>query len=201
MIGLIGKKIGMTQLFDEIGEPIPVTVVYCEPNIVIRKKTKEKDGYSACVIGAGIKKHPNRPYSGVFKASGTSPNRVLREIKEPPEDWAPGKQVTVGMFAQIPKVDVTGYSKGRGFVGVMKRYGWHGGPGAHGSKFNRRPGSIGTSKRPGHVVKGHGLPGRMGNRKVTIKALKVVRVDEDRSLLFLKGAIPGPPNSWVLVKC
>lgn len=199
MIGLIGKKLGMTQIFDDNGEPIPVTAIFIEPNIVVRKKTKETDGYDACVIGAGNKKKANRPYSGVFKASGVSPTEILREIREPPSDWEIGKQISVNIFSQIPKVNVTGYSKGRGFAGGMKRYGWHGGPAAHGSKFHRRPGSIGTSKTPGHVVKGHKLPGRMGNSKVTIKNLKVVRVNESKNLLFLKGAIPGPKNSWVLI--
>jgi large subunit ribosomal protein L3 len=200
MIGAIGKKLGMTQIFGSTGEIIPVTVVEIPPNTVIQKKTIEKDGYNACVIGAGVKKKPNRPYSGIFKVIGIKPTQKLQEIRDPPTDWEPGKEITVSIFSDTSKVDVTGYSKGRGFAGVMKRYGWHGGPGGHGSKFHRRPGAIGTSKTPGRVLKGHKLPGRMGNSKTTIKNLEIVKRDEARNLLFLKGSIPGARNSWILIR-
>ncbi len=201
MIGLIGKKVGMTRIFSESGESIPVTVVYAEPNIVIRKKTKENDGYEACVIGVGEKGRPNKSYSGIFKMSRIKPTKILQELRDLPQEWEKGKQITVNVFEKITNVNVTGYSKGRGFAGGMKRYGWKGGPAAHGSKFHRRPGSIGTSKIPGRILKGRNLPGRMGNCKITIKNLKVVKIDETKNLLFLRGAIPGATNSWVVVKC
>jgi large subunit ribosomal protein L3 len=191
----------MTQVFDEAGNPVPTTVIGVEPNTVVAKRTKESDGYSACLLGVGVKKNPNRPYAGVFKKSGTKPTKTLHEVRNAPSDWEVGTQVGVNVFTETPRVNVTGYSKGRGFTGCMKRYGWHGGPGGHGSHLHRGVGSMGTSKTPGRVQKGHKLPGRMGNAKVTVKNLRVVKVDEEKKLLFLKGAVPGPNKSWLVVKC
>ena len=201
MIGLIGKKAGMTQLFSEDNKVIPITMIIVEPNIVICRKTNERDGYSACVLGVGVKNKPNRPYSGLFKLQGVKPTRVLREIRNPPLDWETGKQITASIFPPSSKVEITAYSKGRGFAGVVKRHGFSGGPGGHGSKHHARPGSVGCSKSPAMVVKGHPLPGRMGGDKVTRRGVEVVKLDESKGLLFLKGQVPGAKNSLVLVKC
>jgi large subunit ribosomal protein L3 len=201
MIGIIGKKKEMAHLFDENGIVIPVSIVEVPPNWVVKVKKKEgKDGYHACVIGVGEKKNPNRPYSGIFKKSGIKPVEKLKEVRNPPEEWKVGDKLTVKIFREGEKIDVVGYSKGRGFTGVMKRYGWHGGPGGHGSKFHRAPGAIGMSKTPGRVIKGHKLPGRMGNKKVTIKNLKVVKIEEEKNLIYIKGSIPGAINSWTFIK-
>lgn len=200
MIGVMGKKLGMTQLFGEMGELIPVTIIEVPPNIVVRKKTKERDGYSACVLGVGEKKKPNQPWAGIFKQSGVKPTKILYEVRDSPADWEVGREITLSVFQPELKVDVTGYSKGRGFQGGMKRHGFHGGPKAHGSKFHRRPGSIGTSKKPGHVLKGHLMPGRMGNDRVTVKNLKIIKSDASKNILFLKGQVPGPKNSWLLIR-
>ena len=197
---LIGKKMGMTQMFNEVGNVIPVTVVKMEPNIVIRQKSKEKDGYDACVVGAGERSKPNRPYSGIFKSSGVKPTNNLYEIRDYPADWKQGKQVTIGIFEVGGNLNVTGVVKGRGFAGVIKRYHFSGGPGGHGSKFHRHPGSIGCCKTPGKVYKGRKMPGRMGGNTVTVKNLKVVKIDESRELLFIKGAIPGAKNSTVIIR-
>ncbi len=202
MIGLIGKKLGMTQVFIETGELIPVTVIEAIPNTVIRKKTKETDGYNACVLGAGEMKKPNHPYAGVFKKSGVKPTKILYEIRDLPSDWELRKEITLSIFkvSANSKVNVTASSKGKGFQGVMKRHGFHGGPGGHGSGLGRSTGSIGTSKTPGKVYKGRKMPGRMGNQKMTVRNLKVIKIDEAKNLLFLKGQVPGAKNSWVLVK-
>jgi large subunit ribosomal protein L3 len=199
MIGIIGKKKGMTQLFDENGNVIPVSVIEVTPNVVVRIKTVEKDGYSAGVLGVGIKKYSNRPYSGIFKACKSKPTQILREIRDPPSEWKVGDKLTVSIFSNTKIVNITGYSKGKGFAGVMKRYGWAGGPASHGSKFHRKPGSVGTME-PKRTIKGHGLPGRLGNEKVTVKNLELVKIDEKSNLIYVKGAVPGAINSWLIVK-
>lgn len=198
MIGIIGKKIGMTQIFDE-DMVIPVTVIAVEPNIVVHRKTQGKDKYDACVLGFGVKKKTAKQYKGKFKLANVKPAQFLREIRNPPSDWKVGERITVSALSPDSKVNVTGCSKGKGFAGGMKRYGWHGGPGSHGSKFHRRPGSVGTAE-PGKTVKGHKLPGRMGMEKVTVKNLKLVKIDESKNLLFLKGAVPGYNSSIVIVR-
>jgi len=198
MEGIIGKKIGMTQLFREEGEIVPVTVVEAGPCPVIRIKTEERNGYRACVLGFGEKKRPNKPYAGIF--GDMKPTRILREIRDCPEDLKPGDVITAAIFSPGSKVDVTGYSKGKGFAGVMKRYGFAGGPAAHGSTSHRRAGSIGTGVTQSKVLKGHRMPGRMGGRRVTVRNLEVVKVDVDKNLLYLKGQVPGANNSYVLIK-
>ncbi len=200
MIGLIGRKLGMTQIFVETGELVPVTVIEAIPNIVIRKKTKETDGYNACVLGIGERKNPTHPYSGIFKKSKVKPTSILREIRDLPSDWEMSKEITLSVLSEDLKVNVTAFSKGRGFQGVMKRHGFHGGPGGHGSGFGRGGGSIGTSKTPGNVQKGKKMPGRMGNKKVTVRNLKIIKLDASKNLLFLKGQVPGAKNSWVMIK-
>jgi len=198
MEGIIGRKIGMTQLFHEEGEVMPVTVVEAGPCPVVRIKTEEHNGYRACVLGFGEKKRPNKPYAGIF--GDARPARVLREIRACPEDLKPGNVITVDIFTSGSKVNVTGYSKGKGFVGVMKKYGFAGGPAAHGSTFHRKAGSIGAGVTQSKVWKGHKMPGRMGGRRVTVKNLEVVKVDAEKNLLYLKGQVPGPNNGYVLIK-
>lgn len=198
MVELIGKKLGMTQIFEET-QVVPVSIIEISPNTVIYRKTAKKEGYDACVIGIGTKKHPTKPYAGKFKASKTKPTSTLCEIRNAPEDWVVGKQLTVSIFADSKTVDVTGHTKGRGFAGGMKRYGWKGGPDGHGSKFHRRPGSVGTAE-PGETPLGHPLPGRMGNERQTTRNLKLVKIDEPKNLLFVRGAIPGAKNSYVLIR-
>ncbi|MDD5529822.1 MAG: 50S ribosomal protein L3 [bacterium] len=198
MIRIMGKKVGMTQIFEEDGAVVPVSVVEMMPNTVIYRKTVQKEGYNACVLGYGEKKHPNKPYAGEFKALNIKPTQVLYEVRNAPEDWTVGSQLGVKVFSGTQKVNVSGCSIGKGFAGGMKRYGWKGGPDGHGSKFHRRPGSVGTAE-PGETVKGHPLPGRMGNDNQTTANLKLVKIDESKNLLFIRGAIPGAKNSYVLV--
>jgi len=198
MEGIIGRKIGMTQLFREEGEVVPVTVVEAGPCPVVRIKTEEHNGYRACVLGFGKKKRPNKPYAGIF--GDMKPTRVLREIRGCSKDLKLGDVITTAIFSLDSKVDVTGYSKGKGFAGVIKKYGFAGGPATHGSTFHRRAGSIGAGVAQSKVRKGHKMPGRMGGRRVTVKNLKVVKVDAEKNLLYLKGQVPGPNNSYVLIK-
>ncbi|MDO5335308.1 MAG: 50S ribosomal protein L3 [Coriobacteriia bacterium] len=200
---IYGKKIGMTQIFAEDGTVIPVTVIQAEPNKVCQVKTAETDGYEAVQLGFGaIKaKKVNKPMAGHFEKLGVEPTRHLREVRvENAADHTVGEEVTVAAFTDVAKVDVTGTSKGKGFAGVMRRYGFAGGPGGHGSHFHRAPGSVGQCAYPSRVFKGVRLPGHMGCKTVTTKNLEVVRVDEDMNLILLKGAVPGGKNGMVRVR-
>lgn len=202
--GIIGKKIGMTQIFDEEGNVIPVTVIKAGPCTVIQKKTKEKDGYEALQLGLveeKPKKHPNKPEQGHFKKSGSPVLKVLREVKyQGPEELKEGDQILVDIFEVGEKVHVVGISKGKGFQGVVKRHGFAGGDAAHGSMFHRAPGSIGASSFPSRVIKGMRMGGRMGGDRVTVRNLKVVQVDKENHLLLVKGAVPGANGGIVLIK-
>lgn len=200
---IYGKKIGMTQIFDGDDRVVPVTVIQAEPNKVCQIKTAETDGYEAVQLGFGVikEKKVNKPMAGHFAKQGTDPARYLREVRvETAGEYNVGDQVTVGNFSDTKKVDVTGTSKGKGFAGVMKRYGFRGGPGGHGSHFHRAPGSVGQCATPSRVFKGLRLPGHMGCDTVTVKNLEVVRIDEDQSLILVKGAIPGGKNGIVRVR-
>lgn len=200
---IYGKKIGMTQIFAEDGTVIPVTVIQAEPNKVCQVKTAETDGYEAVQLGFGaIKaKKVNKPMAGHFAKLGVEPTRYLREVRvENAADHTVGEEVTVAAFNDVAKVDVTGTSKGKGFAGVMRRYGFAGGPGGHGAHFHRAPGSVGQCAYPSRVFKGVRLPGHMGCDTVTTKNLEVVRVDEDMNLILLKGAVPGGKNGVVRVR-
>lgn len=200
---IYGKKIGMTQIFAEDGTVIPVTVIQAEPNKVCQVKTTETDGYEAVQLGFGaIKaKKVNKPMGGHFAKLGVEPTRYLREVRvENAADHTVGEEVTVAAFSDVAKVDVTGTSKGKGFAGVMRRYGFAGGPGGHGAHFHRAPGSVGQCAYPSRVFKGVRLPGHMGCDTVTTKNLEVVRVDEDMNLILLKGAVPGGKNGVVRVR-
>ena len=200
---IYGKKIGMTQVWSENDELIPVTVVLAEPNKICQVKTAATDGYEAVQLGFGeIKANKvNKPMAGHFAKQGVEPVRYLREVRvEDAGEYAVGQDVTVAMFEAGKKVDVTGTSKGKGFAGVIKRHGFGGGPGGHGHHFHRAPGSIGMCATPSRVLKGIRLPGHMGCDTVTVKNLEVVRVDEEQNLLLLKGAVPGGKNGIVRVR-
>ncbi len=200
MIGLIGRKLGMAQIFDEEGNVVPVSVIQAGPCPVVQKRTPERDGYRALVIGFGVKKHPNKPYSGVFKISGVAPTQILREIRDPDVDLEIGSYIDVDIFKEGDLVDVTGTTKGKGFSGVMKKEGFAGGPDSHGSRFHRAPGSIGSGTTISHVRKNQGMPGRLGGDKLTIRNLKVVKIDKENHLIFVKGAVPGPRGSYLFIR-
>lgn len=206
MKGIIGTKIGMTQVFDETGRAIPVTVIHAEPNTVVRLRTPEQDGYEAVQLGVGaVRVHKmTQPLAKDFQKRGITPVKYLREFRLPgATDLVPGSAHRVeDAFASGDMVDVTGTSKGKGFAGVIKRWGFHRGPMSHGSKYHRRVGSLGsrTSGGGGRVHPGRKMPGHMGHRRVTVLKLQVVRVDSDRNLLLVRGAVPGPKGSLVMVR-
>lgn len=205
--GLIGKKVGMTQIFDENGNVVPVTVIQAGPCVVVQRKTPDKDGYSALQVGLvepGRKFQANRPREGHFKKSGVPPVRVLREFgfQEENEEKPvqPGDQVLAGDVFQVnDRVHVSGRAKGKGFQGVVRRHGFHGGRATHGSMFHRAPGSIGASAFPSRVLKGMKAPGRMGGNQVTVKKLRVVQVDSENNLLLVEGAVPGSRGGYVSI--
>ena len=201
--GIIGKKVGMTQIFDEKGNVIPVTAIETEGNIVAQIKTVETDGYQSIQLGYGeIKdKHINKPEAGHF-AKAKLPNRKhLREFRlDSVENYKVGDEVKVDIFEVGEKVDIQGTSKGKGFQGVIKRHGQHRGPMGHGSMYHRRPGSMGATSTPGRVFKGKKLPGHMGRVTVTIQNLEIVKVDPDKNVLLVKGSVPGAKGAILKVK-
>ncbi len=200
---IIGKKIGMTQIFTPEGRLVPVTVIEAGPCTVVQKKTVETDGYEAVQLGFGEKKDKKvtKPEKGHFDKAGVTAKRVLREFRlAGAGDMNPGDVVNVEIFAEGDKVDVTGISKGKGYAGTVKRFGTHRGPMAHGSKYHRGPGSMGACSTPSKVMKGKKLPGHMGVDRVTVQNLNVVKVDSERNLLLVKGAVPGARGSIVTVK-
>lgn len=201
--GLIGKKLGMTQIFAEDGRRIPVTVVEAGPCVVLQKKTLVKDGYNAIQIGFEQKEASKsvRPLVGHCKAAGQGVFSHLRELRLSDVDqYNVGDQISAGIFAPGDIIDVTGTSIGKGFQGVMKRWGFKGGRSSHGSRFHRAPGSIGCSATPSRVFKNKKMPGQMGNKTITVQKLQVVRVDASDNLVMIKGAIPGATNALVLIK-
>jgi len=199
---VLGRKLGMTQVFDEIGRAIPVTVVEAGPCIVVQKKTVETDGYNAIQVGFGAVKEQdlNKPQRGHFVKAGVGPVRYLKEFRvEDPEAYQLGQEIKADVFAAGDLVDVIGTSKGKGFAGGVKRHNFGRGPMSHGSKYHRRPGS-GGAKGPARIFKGRKMPGRLGGETVTIQKLTVVKVDSEKNLLLIKGAIPGPRKSLVTIK-
>jgi large subunit ribosomal protein L3 len=198
---MVGKKLGMTQVFDESGVVFPATVIECGPNVVTQIKTEDKDGYSAVQLGFGLDKRLNRPEQGHRKASGFQ-SRDLREVKaDSYDDLEVGQVFKADVFKPGQLVDVTGTSKGKGFQGGVKRHGFAGGPKTHGQSDRlRAPGSIGSSATPGRVFKGTRMAGRMGNDRVTVLSLEVLRVDTERNLLVVKGSVPGHNDSLVIVR-
>jgi len=199
---IIGKKVGMSQIFDTDGNVIPVTVIEAGPCVVVQKKTAEKDGYEAVQMGFGYIKprRVNKPMQGHFDKQGAEPKRYLREVRvDNAGEYKVGDTQTVAAFADVKKVDVTGTSKGKGFAGVMKRYGFAGCPGGHGAHFHRAPGSVGQCATPSRVFKGLHLPGHMGCVKVTVQNLQIVKIDAENNLIAVRGAIHGPKNGIVTI--
>ena len=198
--GFLGKKIGMTQIFREDGRVVPVTIIEAGPCVVTQVKTKETDGYEAVQLGFGEVKRRNKPLSGHLKNSRLS--RYLREVTaDDSSEFEVGQTIGVDIFQAGEKVDIIGRSKGRGFAGVMKRWGFKGGPRTHGqSDRARAPGSIGGGTTPGKVYKGLKMAGHMGNRRITVTGLEIVEVDAERNLLLIKGGIPGATNSLVQIR-
>ena len=203
MSGILAKKIGMTQIFED-GKFIPVTVVEAGPNFVLQKKTVENDGYTALQLGFDEKKEKNttKPVMGIFKKAGVNPQRFVKELRvDSVEGYELGQEINVDVLAGVEFVDITGTSKGKGTSGVMKRHGFGGNRASHGvSRNHRLGGSIGMSTWPGKVLKGKRMAGQYGNETVTVQNLKVVKVDAENNLLLIKGAVPGSKNSYIVVK-
>jgi large subunit ribosomal protein L3 len=203
---IVAKKLGMTQIFAENGQVIPVTVLEAGPCVIVQKKTVEKDGYSALQVGFGDirEKLVNKPEQGHFKAhlgANAAPKRVLRELRlDDCDQFEVGAEIKADMFEKGDKVDVTSTSKGKGFQGAIKRHNMHRGPMSHGSKYHRGHGSMGPGTTPGKVRKGKKLPGHMGAKKTTIQNIEVIRTDADKNLILVRGAVPGIKGALVTIK-
>jgi len=199
---ILGRKVGMTQVFAENGESVPVTVIEAGPCIVVQKKNIERDGYNAVQLGFGEKRENlfNKPQKGHFAKAGVQPKRYLREVRvENAEGYEVGQEIKADIFTPGERVDVAGITKGRGFSGGIKRHGFHRGPMAHGSKYHRRPGSL-AAKGPARVFKGRKLPGQYGAERVTVQNLEVIRVEAGQNLLAIRGAVPGPRGGLLTIK-
>ena len=201
MKGLIAKKVGMTQVFDESGNLVPVTVIRIDPNTVIATRTKERNGYDAVVLGIDDVKESRvtKAYKNQF-AENIAPKRTLKEFRDFEKEVKVGDQIGMELFDGIRFLDITSTSKGKGFQGVMKRWGFHGGRASHGSKFHREAGGTGQSTTPGHTFKNMKMPGRMGSKKVTIQNLQVVKTDADLKVIMVRGAVPGNKDCTLIVK-
>ena len=201
--GILGKKVGMTQYFTEAGELIPVTVVEVTPNVVLQLKTIENDGYEAVQLGFDDLREvlSNRPAKGHVAKANATPKRFIREFNNVElSEYEVGQEISVDVFKAGDIVDVTGTSKGKGFQGAIKRHGQSRGPMAHGSRYHRRPGSMGGASFPSRVFKGKALPGQMGGNRITIQNLEVVKVDAERNVILIKGNVPGSKKSLVEIK-
>ena len=201
MLGLFAKKVGMTQVFDEAGNMVPVTVMRVDPNVVISHRTEEKDGYKAVVVGVddAKKSRVTKPYAGQFPEN-IAPKRHLKEIRDFEKEVAVGDTLGLEVLEGVRYVDVSGVSKGKGFQGVVRRYGFGGGRKSHGSKFHREPGSTGQSTYPHKTFKNVKLPGHMGNERVTVLSQRVVKMDTEKQLILIKGAVPGINKGLVFVR-
>lgn len=201
MTGLIGTKVGMTQVFDESGNLVPVTVIRVEPNTVVSLKSRETYGYDAVVLGLDDLKasRVSKPYGGQFP-EGISPKRHLKEFRGFEREVAVGDKIGVEIFESIRFLDVTATSKGKGFQGVMKRWGFHGGRATHGSKFHREPGSTGQCTSPGRSFKNIKLPGRMGRERVTVQNLKIEKIDPEMQVVMVRGSVPGNKDCTLIIK-
>ncbi|HEY3569459.1 MAG TPA: 50S ribosomal protein L3 [Thermoanaerobaculia bacterium] len=203
MEGILGRKMGMTQIYVEDGTVIPVTVIQAGPCLVVQRKTVDTDGYEAVQIGLVEEKpaKPNQPQKGHFAKAGVAPVRKVEEFRlDSGEELKAGDEVKASMFNEKDYVDVVGTSKGKGFQGVMKRHNFAGGRGSHGSMFHRAPGSIGSSAYPSRVFKGMRMTGRMGGERVTTKNLQIVKVDAEQNLIYVRGAVPGPRSGYVAIR-
>jgi large subunit ribosomal protein L3 len=201
MVGLIGKKVGMTQVFDQGGSLVSVTVLKVEPNVVVALREPDRDGYAAVVLGAGAKnpKKVSRPVAGQY-GDGIEPRREMFEFRDFGRDCTVGEELTLELFRDVTHIDVIGTSKGKGFQGVMKRHGFGGGRKTHGSKFHRENGSTGMAATPSRVIKGTKMAGRMGGGRSTMLNLRVVEVDTDNQLLLVRGAVPGRNDATVRIR-
>ncbi len=201
MIGLIGTKVGMTQVFDESGNLIPVTVIRVEPNTVVSLKKEETYGYDAVVLGLEELKasRTTKPYAGQFP-EGVAPTRHLKEFRGFEREVAVGDKIGIEILESLRFLDVTATSKGKGFQGVMKRWGFHGGRASHGSKFHREPGGTGQSTYPGRTFKNVKLPGRMGRERVTVQNLKIEKIDPELKVVMVRGAVPGNKDCTLIIK-
>jgi large subunit ribosomal protein L3 len=201
MLGLLAKKVGMTQVFNDEGNLVPVTVMRIDPNIVVAQKDREKDGYAAVVLGVDDmkKSRVTKPYAGQF-AENIAPKKLIKEFRDFEKEVAVGDSLGVELFDGCRYVDVSGISKGKGFQGVMKRWGFSGGRRTHGSKFHREPGSTGQSTYPGRTFKNVKLPGRMGREQVTVLSLRVVKVDPEKQVIMVHGAVPGINKGVVVIR-
>lgn len=200
---IVGKKIGMSQVFNADGKVIPVTVIEAGPCPVVQKKTVEKDGYEAIQVAFGTinSKNVNKPLAGHYKKAGVEAMRVLREFKfDNCADYELGQVIKADIFAEGDKVDISGTSKGKGFSGTIKRHNFHIGPKAHGSGYHRGVGSMGSNSNPSRVFKNKKMPGQYGNTKCTVQNLQIVKVDAERNFILVKGAVPGPRGGVVIVK-
>ena len=202
MKGILGKKIGMTQIFTEVGEVVPVTVVEAGPVVITQIKTVEKDGYNAVQVGFGDVKEKslNKPQKGHLAAANTLKKHLKEFRVDSVEGYTVGQEIKADLFAAGEMIDVTGISKGKGFQGPIKRHGQSRGPESHGSRYHRRPGSMGACSFPGRVFKNKKLAGHMGSVKVTVQNLEVVKIDAEKNLILVKGAIPGAKGSVVTIK-
>ena len=203
MVGILGKKIGMTHLFDEVGRVVPVTMIEAGPCYVVQIKTKETDGYDAVQIGFDEKQARlvKKVDAARFKKAGVSALRFVKELRvKDVSVYKVGQKLEADIFAKGDFVDVTGTSIGKGFQGGVRRWNWKGGPGGHGSMFHRAIGSIQSGARLGRVTKGHNMPGHMGDARITTQNLEVVKVDKDNNLILIKGAVPGHKNNYVMLK-
>ncbi|HOK05968.1 MAG TPA: 50S ribosomal protein L3 [Syntrophales bacterium] len=200
--GLIGRKMGMTQVFAEDGSAVPVTVIEVEPSVVIQKKTNETDGYEALQLGYGRVKQRsvNRPLQGIFRKADKGFFSVLKEIRQDTSGFEVGDEIRVDLFKAGDYVDVTGISKGKGFAGGVKRHGFRGGRATHGSMFHRAPGSIGASSDPSRVLPGKRLPGHMGHQRKTVQNIQVVAVRPEENVLLVKGSVPGARRGILLIR-
>jgi large subunit ribosomal protein L3 len=201
MLGLFAKKVGMTQIFDESGNMVPVTVMRVDPNVVVSHRTEEKDGYKAVVVGVddAKKSRVTKPYAGQFPEN-IAPKRHLKEIRDFEKEVAVGDILGLEVLEGVRYVDVSGISKGKGFQGVVKHYGFGGGRKTHGSKFHREPGSTGQSTYPHKSFKNIKLPGRMGRERVTVLSQRVIKMDTEKQLILIKGAVPGINKGLVFVR-
>lgn len=202
MNGILAKKLGMTQVFTEEGKRVPVTVLEAGPCEIVQVKTEEQDGYSAYKVGFQDQKESrlNKPAQGEFKKAGVAPKKFLAEFETSEGEYEVGQSYNVSTFEGAKSVSVTGVSKGRGFAGTIKRYNFSSGPRSHGTGNKRAPGSIGACSYPARVFPGQRMPGQYGNVNVSVKNLKVVKVDVERNLIFVKGAVPGPKNGLIKVR-
>lgn len=202
MKGMLGRKLGMARVYEDGQRVTPVTLVDMDSCYVIQRKTVSQDGYTALQVGVGLRKRATKPLRGHLKKAGLEhmPAKTLEFRGDFSEELKPGDKLDVSMFEPGEKVDVIGWTKGRGFAGGMKRHGWHGGPETHGSNHHRRIGSVGQTTYPGRIWKGHTMPGHYGNERQTIHNLRVIKVDAERKLLYLKGSIPGPTGGYVVVR-